>query len=94
MKKRILALLTTVVAALVVCSTALANSLTCGHGGTCGPSDNAGGVFASQHIGRSGSSGGGGTLPYTGLNLATVAVLAMLLIAAGLTLRWATGRRS
>jgi hypothetical protein len=83
---RILALLATVVAALTVCSTALANSLTCGHGETC----NSGGVFASQRISQS----GGGTLPLTGLNLATVAVIAVCLIASGLALRWATGRRS
>src|SRR5207302_7408627 len=81
--KRILALLTTLVAALVVCSAALANSLTSGHGQTSG----AKGVFASQHIGRPGGGSAGGTLPFTGFNLATVAVIAALLIASGLTLR-------
>jgi hypothetical protein len=80
--KRILALTITAAAALVLTSTALANSLTCGHGGTC---------YASAAVGR---HNGGGTLPLTGLNLATVAAIAVFLIASGLTLRWATRHRS
>ena len=91
--KRILALLTTALTALIVCSTAFANSLTCGHGPSCGPGSGGtkGGVFVSQPIGHPG--GGSGTLPFTGLNLATVAVIAALLLASGLTLRWATRHR-
>lgn len=90
--KRILALLLTSATALVVTSAAFANSLTCGHGVTCNK-----GVFTSQPLGGNlgaHTTSGGGTLPFSGLNLATVAVIAALLIASGLTLRWATGRRS
>lgn len=89
--KRTLGLFVTTVTALVFSSTALANSLTCGHGVTCNK-----GIFAAQHNGHGGGVSGAasGTLPFSGLNLATVALIAALLIASGLTLRWATGRRS
>lgn len=73
--KRILALATVAgAAALVFSSSALANSLTCGHGVTC----------ASGKLGA--NTSGVGTLPFTGLDLAGIAIVAGLLLAAGLTL--------
>jgi hypothetical protein len=80
--KRILAAVTASAVALVFCSTALANALTCGHG-SC---------YVSA--GMTPPHQGGGTLPFTGLNLATVTAVAALLVAGGLTLRWATRRRT
>lgn len=89
--KRIVALLTAVVAGLVACSTALADALTSGHGAT-GPS---GGQFtppsAGTHMGP--QSSGPGTLPFTGFNLATVAAVAVLLLVSGLVLHRLTQRR-
>ena len=79
--KRILALATAAVAALAFSSSALASSLTCGHGATC-----------QNGMPTGANTGGVGTLPFTGLDLATVAIVAGLLLAAGLTLH-RMGRR-
>jgi hypothetical protein len=85
--KRIAALSLAIVSALVLCSTALANSLTSGHG-TSAPGNN--GTFTPPGAahGPSGvATGGPGTLPFTGFNLAIIAALALLLIVSGLALR-------
>jgi hypothetical protein len=80
-----MALVITAASALVISSTAFAaNSLNCGHG------DCDGGQFVSQRTGGH----PGGTLPYSGLNLAMVALIAMLLIASGFALHRASGRRT
>lgn len=87
--KRILAFLTATAVALVVTSTALAGSLGCGHGATCGPGGGGGGGVAGQ----SGvHTSGTGTLPFTGLNLAVVAGLGLLLIVSGVLLHRTTRR--
>jgi CBS-domain-containing membrane protein len=83
--KRIVAFLLAVAGALTACSAAFANSLTDGHSAQNSP-----GQF--QPPGGANAAGtthvsGAGTLPFTGLNLATVAVVAVLLIACGLVLR-------
>jgi len=82
--KRILVLVAVVTAALVVSSGAYANSIQCAHGSVCG----------SGTLGPPGSStGGNGTLPFTGLDLAGIAVGGGLLLIAGLTLQRANRRR-
>jgi hypothetical protein len=88
--KRILAFLTSVVAMLVFTSTALANSLGCGHGSTCQPGQNAQGGLPGQ---TGVHTGGPGTLPFTGLNLALVAGVALLLLVSGVLLHRTTRRR-
>jgi len=76
--KRIVVLVAVISAALVLSSAALANGLTCAHGSTsC----------------NSGKLGKGGTLPFTGLDLAGVAAIGGLLIVAGFTLQRASRRR-
>jgi hypothetical protein len=91
--KRIFVFLITVTGGLVVCSTALANSLTCGHGSTCGPGQ--GGPFTppSGGPGTFAAPNQSGTLPFTGLNLATIVAVAVLLLASGLVLHRMTRRR-
>jgi hypothetical protein len=63
--------------ALVLSSAAFANGLTCAHGST---SCNSGKL-------------GGGTLPFTGLDLAGVAAIGGLLLVAGFTLQRVSRRR-
>jgi hypothetical protein len=89
--KRILAFFVTAIAALVACSAAFANSSTCGHSSGCGPGGS--GQFTPPGTGANAlgtPSSGSGTLPFTGLNLATIAVIAFLLLASGLVLRRVT----
>ena len=81
--KGILVLGAVIVTALVLSSTAFANSLSCAHGQTCN-SGNLGGNSPS----------GGGTLPFTGLDLAGVAGLGGILLVSGVTLRRLGRRRS
>jgi hypothetical protein len=80
--KRILVLAAVVSAALVLSSVASANSLKCAHGSVCGS-----GSFVPP------SSTGSGTLPFTGLDLAGIAVVGCLLLVTGLTLQRASRRR-
>jgi hypothetical protein len=80
--KRILALAAVTVVALVICSSALANGLTCAHGPNC-QRGNLGG----------GGTNAGGTLPFTGLDLAGIAGVGALLLASGLTLHRVSRRR-
>ena len=93
-KKRISALLVAVGAALVVCSGAFASAMSCGHSATCGPGQNS--QFkpptAGAHAGLGAHTSGAGTLPFTGLNLALVAAVAVLLLASGLVLHRMTKR--
>jgi hypothetical protein len=78
----------------VACSTAVADSLTSGHSATGqGP-----GQFTPPSAGTHAALGGvhtsgTGTLPFTGLNLATVAAVALLLLVSGLVLHRLTQRR-
>lgn len=92
--KRIVALLLAAGGALVVCSTAFADALTCGHSAAgCGPGQN--GQFTPPGTGAnlgSTHTAGVGALPFTGLNLAVVAIAAVLLLASGLVLRRMTRR--
>ena len=90
--KRIIALLLTVAGALVTCSAAFANALTNGHGSNKQPGSL--GQFTPPTTGHAGGvSGGTGTLPFTGLNLAIVAAIAVLLLATGLVLHRMTRRQ-
>lgn len=70
-----------ILAALVVVPTALAGggSSTDGYGGVGGVIQKKVGAPTTHHV--------GGTLPFTGLNLAIVAVLALLLVAVGFGMR-------
>lgn len=85
--KGILVLAAVIATALVLSSTASANALSCAHGHTCN-SGNLGGNTPS------GTSGSGGTLPFTGLDLAGVAGLGGILLVSGVTLRRLGRRRS
>jgi hypothetical protein len=88
--KRIIAFLTAVTAALIFVSTALADSLGCGHGSTCLPGQTGqGGLPGGTGLHTSGT----GTLPFTGLNLATIAAVALLLLVCGILLHRTTRRR-
>ena len=90
--KRILALFVAVGAALAICSTSLADALGSGHGAATQQGGNLG-----QFKPPSGTAGahtsGVGTLPFTGLNLALVAAVAVLLLASGLVLHRMTRRQ-
>jgi hypothetical protein len=84
--KKILVLVAVLTAALVFSSGAFADSLHCAHGSMCGvglPPDAPGGSTSS----------GGGTLPFTGLDLAGIAVVGGLLLVTGLTLQRASRSR-
>lgn len=87
--KGILVFAAVIVTALVLSSTAFANSLTCSHGPNC-HSGNLGGGTPSN----GGPSSAGGTLPFTGLDLAGVAGLGGLLLVSGVTLHRLGRRRS
>ena len=80
----ILVLAAVMVTALVLSSTAFANGLSCAHGQTCN----------SGNLGGNTPSAGGGTLPFTGLDLAGVAGLGGVLLVSGVTLRRLGRRRS
>ncbi|MFL5960998.1 MAG: hypothetical protein ACJ75G_12130 [Gaiellaceae bacterium] len=76
----------------MICSTALANALTNGHGAAKQPGQL--GQFTPPGAGHvSGAGAGAGTLPFTGLNLAIVAAIAVLLLASGLVLHRLTRRQ-
>jgi hypothetical protein len=81
--KRILALAAVMTVALVFASAAFADSLHCAHGSSCG----AGSLEPPS------STGGGGTLPFTGVDLAGIAVIGGLLLVTGLTVSRANRRR-
>lgn len=70
-------------AALMLASTAFASSLTCAHGNGCN----------AATLGSGTTPNSGGTLPFTGFDLAGIAGVGLLLLASGLTLRRA-GRRT
>jgi hypothetical protein len=80
--KRLLILLAVSICALAFSSAAFANALTCAHGaGSCG-----------QVSGGQGTSGGG-TLPFTGLNLGAIAAVAAILLVSGVVLFQRSSRR-
>lgn len=80
--KKILVLAAVATAALVFSSVAFASSVKCAHGSQCAP-----GTF--EPPGNTGS----GTLPFTGLGLAGIAVAGGVLLVTGLTLQRANRRR-
>ncbi len=81
--KGILALLAIAASALVFASTAFANALTCSHGS----------APCQGQLGAGKSNGSsGGTLPFTGFDLAGISAVGVVLLAGGLTLR-RLGRR-
>jgi hypothetical protein len=79
--KAILVFAAAVITALVVSSAAFANSVTCSHGSNC----HSGNLGTPTHT--------GGTLPFTGLDLAGIAGVAGLLLVGGVTLRRASRSR-
>jgi hypothetical protein len=81
--KRILILVAVATAALVFSSGAFANSVKCAHGSMCG----------AGSLEPPGTSTSSGTLPFTGLDLAGIAVVGGLLLITGLTLQRASRRR-
>lgn len=92
--KRIVALLLTVAAALMTCSTALANALSSGHSSTPQKPGQFTPPGAGTHAGLGAQTNGAGTLPFTGLNLALIAGIAVLLLASGLVLHRMTRHSS
>ena len=80
--KRLWLVATVLVCGLVFSSSALADSLHCAHGSSCGSGSPAGGVGA-----------GSGTLPFTGLGLGGIAAVGGLLLITGLVLAQRAGRR-
>jgi hypothetical protein len=80
--KKILVLTAVMIAALVFSSVAFADSVKCAHGSVCGQ-----GTFEPP------ANTGSGTLPFTGLSLAGIAVVGGLLLVTGLTLQRASRRR-
>lgn len=85
--KRILVLIVAV-AALALAPTALASGVVCAHSSTCNSAS-----LGASAAPPSAPSGGSGTLPFTGLDLAGVAAIAGLLVAGGLALRAWPSRR-
>lgn len=75
MVKGLLVLAGSVVCALVLSSSALADSVGCAHGTSCGPGS-----------GGAGTNAGSGTLPFTGLSLGGIAFVGALLLVSGLVL--------
>ena len=84
--KKILVLAAVLTAALVFSSGAFADSLHCSHGTMCGP--------GSSPAAPGSTSAGSGTLPFTGLDLAGIAVVGGLLLVTGLTLQRVSRSRS
>jgi hypothetical protein len=84
--KGIMVLAAVIASVLVLSSTASAggNAITCAHGATCGSGDLGGGP----------TSNSGGTLPFTGVDLAAAAGLGGLLLVSGVTLHRLGRRRS
>lgn len=83
MVKRTLVLVAVLASALVLSSAASANGLTCAHGSSC----------SRVTLGGGTPTGGSGTLPFTGLDLAGIAAVGGLLLVSGLTLNRAGRRR-
>ena len=81
--KKILVFAAVATIALVFSSGAFANSLKCAHGSMCGA-----GTFQPPQ-----TTDGSGTLPFTGLDLAGIAVVGGLLLLTGLTLQRASRSR-
>lgn len=81
--KGILVLVAVAAALLVFSSAASASSLSCAHGSTCN----------SGNLGGPTTPTSGGTLPFTGYNLAGVAGVGALLLVSGLSLQRASRRR-
>lgn len=84
--KKILVLTAVLVAALAFSSGAFADSLHCSHGTMCGPG-------VPPDAPGSSTASGSGTLPFTGLDLAGIAVVGGLLLVTGLTLQRVSRRR-
>ena len=80
--KRILVLVAIVIVALAFSSVAFANSVKCAHGSQCGS-----GTFQPP------ANTGGGTLPFTGLDLAGIAAVGGALLVSGLMLQRTSRRR-
>ena len=76
--KKLLTVAAIAAVALVFASSAMANALSCAHGSTCN------GDLGS---GKGGGSVSGGTLPFTGLDLAGIAGVGVLLLGTGIVLR-------
>lgn len=87
--KGFIVLVAVVAAFLVASSTAFADSLTCAHGQHCSSGSPGGSASGGAPI----RSGGGGTLPFTGLDLAGIAGVAGLLLVSGVTLQRVSRRR-
>lgn len=85
--KRILVLIVAV-AALALAPAALASGVVCAHSSTCHS-----GTLGATASPPTTPTGGSGTLPFTGLDLAGVAAVAGLLVVAGLALRARPARR-
>jgi hypothetical protein len=81
--KRILVLAAIVIVALAFSSVAFANSVKCAHGSQCGS-----GTFQPP-----GNTGSGGTLPFTGVDLAGIAAVGGVLLVSGLMLQRTSRRR-
>lgn len=81
--KRILVLAAVIGVALALSSAALANGLTCAHGTNC----NAANLGSPR-------TGGKGTLPFTGIDLAGIAAVGALLVVGGFMLQRASRRKS
>lgn len=82
--KGIMVLVAVIASVLVLSSTASASAITCAHGTNCG----------SGNLGGGPPSNSGGTLPFTGVDLAGAAGLAGLLLVSGVTLHRLGRRRS
>jgi hypothetical protein len=82
--KGIMVLVAVIASMLVLSSTASASALTCAHGSDC----------SSGTLGGGTPSNSGGTLPFTGVNLAGAAGLAGLLLVSGVALHRLGRRRS
>jgi hypothetical protein len=79
--KKILVLAAIAVAALVLSSSAFADSVKCAHGSQCGSAS-----FTPPGTGS-------GTLPFTGLDLAGIAAVGGVLLVSGLALQRVSRRR-
>jgi hypothetical protein len=84
--KGLLVLTAALAIALVISSSALANSANCGHSATSCSAGQQGGPAGNS------TSKGQGTLPFTGFDLAGISGIGLVLLASGLTLQ-RVGRR-